>query len=66
MANFAVINGGTVNNIIVAEDISVAQETFKNAEDIIEVPIGLGSPALGWSYDKETGKFTNPETLEVI
>jgi hypothetical protein len=66
MANFAVINGGVINNIIVAEDISVAQEAFPQTQHIIEVPTGPGSPGLNWGYDLETGIFTEPQTFKTV
>lgn len=61
MANFAIISGNVIQNIVVAEDISVAQEAFPHTQHIIEVPVGLVSPGLGWSYNEETKEFIKPE-----
>lgn len=66
MANFAIINGSIISSIIVAEDITVAQEAFPLARHIIEVPNDHTSPAIGWLYDEDTKQFTKPETPETV
>ena len=55
MANFAIIEGGVVTNVIVADSLEVAQEVTEKtcAEYTAESPAGIG-----WSYDGTT--FTAP------
>lgn len=61
MANYAVLSGNTVSNIIVADD----KETAEAATNATCIEYTLeNSAAIGWIYDEVTGKFTNPEQAE--
>ena len=57
MANFAVITGTTVSNIIVADSLEIAEEVTGSVcvEYTSENPAGIG-----WSYDQATGLFSAP------
>ena len=61
MANFAVINGGKVSNIIVADTKEIAEEV--TGVDCVEytddAPIGTGM-----SLNEKTSKWEYPEPLE--
>ena len=60
MANYAVINGDIVENIIVAESLEIAETvTEKTCIEYTD-----DAPAyIGWAYDKETQKFNAVETI---
>ncbi len=60
MANYAMINGNSVGNIIVADD----KEATEAALNCTLIEITPENPAgMGWTYDSETGKF-NPPVVE--
>lgn len=62
MANFAVINGGVVENIIVAESLEVAQEAAQPLTCVAvegHFTIGDMPPVIGDLYNGET--FTKPD-----
>lgn len=57
MGTYAVINGNTVSNIIVADD----KEEAEGALGCVLVEYTPENPAgIGWTYDAETGTFTEP------
>ena len=61
MATYAVMNGNTVSNTIVADNKEEAS-IIMGAELIeytFENPAGIG-----WTYDQETGKFNPPEIID--
>jgi len=61
MPNFAIINGSTIVNVIVADDLDTANELVKNtgmgqfAKQLPNIP---GAPGIGWTLDGEN--FTAP------
>ena len=66
MANFAVITGTTVSNIIVADSLEIAEEVTGSVcvEYTDENLAGIG-----WAYDSDTGTFiapgiTTPDVIE--
>ena len=61
MANFAVINGDKVVNVIVAETLEDAE--INSSAKCIEVSNEPGGPSIGWIYDDATTSFTKPETI---
>lgn len=62
MATYAVMGGNIVSNVIVADDPQDASNVLgaELIEYTYENPAGIG-----WTYDKETGKFTPPVIEEV-
>lgn len=60
MATFAMMNGNSVINVIVADDKEATEAALncKLIEYTLENPAGIG-----WSYDEVTGKF-NPPVIE--
>jgi hypothetical protein len=57
MSYFAIINGGLVDNIIVADSIEDAtQIAFNSNQNVIAVEINNepNSPGIGWTYDGTT------------
>lgn len=61
MANFALMTGNRVSNVIVADD-KEATEAALNCTLIEITPENPGG--IGWTYDPETGKFVAPVTNE--
>jgi len=62
MATYAVMNGNSVSNVIVADDKEDAARVM-GAELIEYTP---ENPAgIGWTYDHETGLFSAPEPVEI-
>jgi hypothetical protein len=64
MANFAVVNGNIVDNVIVAESLEIAQEITGKVciEYTDENPA-----AIGWAYNEKTQKFGAVEaTTEAV
>lgn len=60
MANYAMMSGNSVSNIIVADD----KEATEAALNCVLIEITPDNPAgMGWTYDSETGKF-NPPVVE--
>lgn len=57
MPQFAIINGSTIVNVIVADDLETANELVKNtgmgqfAKQIAKAP---GAPGIGWTWDGES------------
>jgi hypothetical protein len=61
MANFAVITGSTVSNIIVADTVEIAEEVT----GCICIEYTDAKPAgIGWTYDQHADVFVPP--VEVI
>lgn len=59
MATFAVLSENVVTNVIVADTKEIAEQVCGTvAEYTLENPAGIG-----WTYDPETGTFTNPEAV---
>lgn len=57
MPNFAILTGNQVANIIVADDKEAAEQELGCA--LIEYT--ADNPAeVGWFYDEQTGRFTEP------
>lgn len=57
MATYALLNGNTVDNVIVADDKAACEEALR----CVLVEITDENPAgMGWSYDPDTGRFTPP------
>ena len=63
MPTFAMISGNTVDNIIMADDKQATEAALRCVliEFTPENPAGIG-----WSYDPETGVFTEPVAEEPI
>lgn len=60
MANYAMMNGNSVGNIIVADN----KEETEILLNCVLIEITPENPAgMGWTYDFETGKF-NPPVVE--
>lgn len=61
MATYAVMSGNTVSNIIVADDKDDAEQALRCTlvEYTAENPAGIG-----WIYDPETGRFSEPPADE--
>lgn len=57
MATFAMMNGNTVSNAIVADDKEATEAALRCTliEYTAENPAGIG-----YTYDPETGRFTPP------
>ena len=55
MANFAVLNGNTVQNIIVAESKEIAEEVTNS--ECVECSVGVG---IGMTYDPIKDEFGAP------
>lgn len=62
MANFAVINGDKVVNIIVAESLEDAEKNV--SATCVQISNEPGSPSIGWTYDASTETFATPEVTE--
>lgn len=62
MATFAMMNGNTVSNTIVADDKEVTEAALRCTliEYTAENPAGIG-----WTYDPETGRFIPPAEEEI-
>lgn len=58
MAYFAVLNKDVVENTIVADSKSIAEQITER--ECIEYSVG-NIAAIGYSYNRETGLFINPE-----
>jgi hypothetical protein len=62
MGTYAVMSGNTVSNVIVADDV----EDASNALHATLIEYTSENPAgIGWTYDEETGKFIQPEPVEI-
>jgi len=60
MATYAMMNGNTVENIIMADD----KQATEAALNCVLIEYTSDNPTgIGWSYDAETGKFTQPDTI---
>lgn len=58
MAQYALMAGNTVGNIIVADNKTDAEQALHCT--LIEIT--SDNPAgIGWTYDEETGRFVEPE-----
>lgn len=59
MANYAMMNGNMVDNIIVADDKEATEKALrcKLIEFTADNPAGVG-----WIYDEATGRFDLPIT----
>ena len=63
MTTYAMMNGNTVENIIVADDKEKTEESLR----CILIEITDENPAgMGWIYNFETKKFNPPEELETV
>lgn len=61
MANYAMMSGNSVSNIIMADD----KEATEAALGCTLIEYTPENPAgIGWTYDPETGKFVAPVTDE--
>ena len=62
MPTFAMMSGNTVDNIIMADDKQATEAALRCTliEFTPENPAGIG-----WSYDPETGVFTEPVVEEL-
>ena len=61
MANYAMMSGNSVSNIIVADD----KEATEAALNCALIEITPENPAgMGWTYDSETGTFIAPPEVE--
>jgi hypothetical protein len=58
MANYAIVFGNYVSNVIVAKSKDIAL-SVTNADDAIETE---GNPWIGWYFDN--GVWINPDALE--
>jgi hypothetical protein len=57
MANYAMMSGNSVSNIIVADD----KEATEAALNCTLIEITAENPGgIGWTYDSDTGKFFAP------
>ena len=57
MPTYAMMNGNTVDNIIMADDKEATEQSLNCV--LIEItPENPAGPL--WRYDEETGKFTKP------
>ena len=63
MPTFAMMSGNTVDNIIMADDKEATEAALRCTliEFTPENPAGIG-----WSYDPETGVFTEPVEAEIV
>ena len=60
MANYAMMSGNSVTNIIVADD----KESCEAALNCTLIEITPENPGeIGWTYDSETGKFIAPQPV---
>ena len=57
MANFAVLTGGAVTNVIVADTLEIAELVTKSK--CVECT-DVNPAGIGWTYDESTGTFINP------
>lgn len=59
MAIFAVVNpsGGEVSNLVVGESLEVVSELVGGAVEVTDL---TGPAGMGWTWDPETGVFTQP------
>ena len=63
MPTFAMMSGNTVETIIMADD----KEATEAALNCVLIEYTDENPAgAGWTYDPETGKFTEPEVQETL
>lgn len=61
MATFAMMNGNSVINVIVADD----KESTEAALNCTLIEYTPENPAgIGWTYDEATGKFSAPVVEE--
>jgi hypothetical protein len=61
MANYAMMSGNSVSNIIVADD----KEATEAALNCTLIEITPENPSgIGWTYDPETGTFVAPVVEE--
>jgi uncharacterized protein YbjT (DUF2867 family) len=63
MPTFAMMSGNTVETIIMADDKEATEAALRCTliEYTAENPAGTG-----WTYDQETGVFTEPVEAEVV
>ena len=63
MPTFAMMNGNTVDNIVMADDKEATEEALRCTliEFTPENPAGIG-----WTYDSETGIFSAPAVEEYL
>jgi hypothetical protein len=63
MANYAMMSGNSVSNIIVADD----KEATEAALNCVLIEITAENPAgMGWTYNPETGTFIAPPVEEEL
>ena len=61
MANYAMMSGNSVSNVIVADN----KQATEAALNCVLIEITPENPAgMGWTYDPETGKFVAPPEVE--
>jgi hypothetical protein len=63
MPTFAMMSGNTVDNIVMVDDKEATEAALRCTliEFTAENPAGIG-----WTYDPETGKFTEPKVQETL
>jgi hypothetical protein len=62
MATYAMMNGNTVENIVMADN----KEATEAALNCVLIEYTTENPAgAGWTYDEVTGRFTEPEIVEL-
>lgn len=59
MSDFAVIEAGTVVNVIVADTLSWVQQAFPSAL-AVQIDTLSPVPGIGWTYDSSTSTFVSP------
>ena len=63
MATYAMMNGNTVDNIVIADD----KEATEAALNCVLIEYTSDNPAgIGWTYDFETNKFIKPNVIQEI
>jgi hypothetical protein len=62
MATYAMMNGNTVSTVIVADNKEETEAVLNCTliEYTLENPAGIG-----WTYDEATGRFIEPEIVEL-
>jgi hypothetical protein len=63
MPHYAIINGSTVINVIIADTLEDANQLAPHimGQFAIEIPNEPNAPGLGWSYDGSVFTKINPE-----
>lgn len=62
MATYAMMSGNIVETIIVADN----KEETEAALNCVLIEYTTENPAgTGWTYDEDTGRFTEPEVVEL-